>query len=151
MITVSLALCLPVWAVGSPSSDVPAARAGHDKRQKANVHFRQGETYTRQGRHDAASQAYEKAIALDSEYAEAYSNLGFSYRKQGRLDQAIDAYKRAIDLKPDLTQAHEYLGETYAEMKEFALAEQQLQILRSLNSEVAAELDEFIRKMRQSH
>jgi Flp pilus assembly protein TadD len=55
---------------------------------------------------------------------------------------------KAISLDPNLAEAHEYLGEAYAEMGRFDLAEEELQILRDLGSDEAAELAEFIDKKR---
>jgi tetratricopeptide (TPR) repeat protein len=149
LLSALLSMDTSALAAGSSSVDVPKAQPGSDQREKANVHFQKGEAYEDQQRFKEAAQEYEKAIDIDSGYAEAYSNLGFSYRKQGRYDDAIRAYKRAIALKPDLAEAHEYLGEAYAETKQFPLAEKHLDILKRLDSGEARELEEFIQKMKR--
>jgi tetratricopeptide (TPR) repeat protein len=123
-------------------------RNSDERREKANVYFKEGEQLQDMKKYKEASRKYKKAVDIDSDYAEAWSNLGYSYRKQGKFDWAVDAYQKAIKLKPDLAEAHEYLGEAYAEMGKFDKAEKELQILRELGSDEAGELEEFIAEMK---
>jgi Tfp pilus assembly protein PilF len=143
-----LAMTTSALAAGSPSADAPKSRPGFDKRQQANIHFRQAEAYAEKMRYKEAAREYEKAVQIDSGYAEAHSNLGYSYRKQGYYNEAVASYKRAIALDPELSEAYEYLGEAYAEMKKFDLAEEQLRALKRLDPDEAEELEAFIQKMR---
>jgi tetratricopeptide (TPR) repeat protein len=132
------------YGAGSPSQ----FRNSDERREKANTYFKEGEQLQDMKKYKEASRKYRKAVDIDSDYAEAWSNLGYSYRKQGKFDWAVDAYQKAIKLKPDLAEAHEYLGEAYAEMGKFDKAEKELQILRELGSSEAGELEEFITKMK---
>lgn len=129
-------------AGSSPSNNVSAAEI----RKKANIHFERALSFQKSGQYFEASEAYKKAVKVDSKYAQAWSNLGYSYRKQGYYKKAIKAYKKAIKLNPSLAEAHEYLGEAYAELGKFDLAEKELQILKSLGSDEADELEAFIKK-----
>ena len=45
--------------------------------------------------------AYDRAIGLKPDYAEALNNKGFSLANLGRFQEAVSAYDRAIGLKPD--------------------------------------------------
>lgn len=57
------------------------------------------------GRSGEAVARYERAIALQPDYAPAYNNLGVTLRAQGRVDEAITAYERGLALTagyPDL-------------------------------------------------
>ena len=43
-----------------------------------------------------AQAAFQKAVALDAPYADAYHNLGSTYAEQGKWEEAITAYKKAL-------------------------------------------------------
>ena len=129
------------YGAGAPKVSTPSPE---ERRQKANIHFDEGEAFRKQGKYKEASRAFEKAVRADKTYAEAYSNLGYTLRKQNIYGKAVKAYRKAIKLNPKLAQAHEYLGEAYAEMGEFEKAETQLSTLRQLGSAEADRLEKFI-------
>ncbi|HAG72949.1 MAG TPA: hypothetical protein DCL66_12170, partial [Gammaproteobacteria bacterium] len=60
-------------------------------------------------------EAYNKALDLKPDYAEAYSNMGISLNEQGKLDGAIEAYNKAISIKPDYAEAYSNMGVTLQE------------------------------------
>ena len=53
-----------------------------------------------------ALESIQKAIALDSEDAQAHAALGDVIKSRGRIAEAIQHYKKAILLKPDYPLAH---------------------------------------------
>ena len=55
------------------------------------------------GRLDEAIAAYNRAIALRPDLAEAHNNLGIALKDEGRLDEALACFRRAVELKPDDT------------------------------------------------
>ncbi|WP_448337817.1 tetratricopeptide repeat protein, partial [Chloroflexus aurantiacus] len=57
--------------------------------------------------------AYQRAIALDPQYAYPWNGLGNVYRQQGRYDEAIAAYQRAIDIDPQFAAPWQGLGLVY--------------------------------------
>jgi tetratricopeptide (TPR) repeat protein len=72
-----------------------------------------GVVYFHRGAYDAAAQAFEKAVELDAEYAEAYNNLGLTYSELSRPEHAEQAFEQAIRLRPDLGEAFNNLGLLY--------------------------------------
>ena len=67
---------------------------------------------------DKAKEAYKKSIYFNSDYAEAYCNLGTALKDQGELEQAINSYNKAISLKPDYAEAYSNMGVTFYKLKE---------------------------------
>src|ERR1700729_3843017 len=65
------------------------------------------------GRLAEAAAAYRKILALRTDIAEVYNNLGSVLEQQGQLDEAVAHYERAADLKPQLIQAHNSLGDIF--------------------------------------
>jgi TolB-like protein/DNA-binding winged helix-turn-helix (wHTH) protein/Tfp pilus assembly protein PilF len=75
-----------------------------------------------------ARQMYEKALALDSQYAEVYACLGWTYfldwfwrwgPDPQNLERAFDLIQRAIALDDTLPNAHTMLGPVYLQKKQF--------------------------------
>ena len=58
-----------------------------------------------QGKYADALQAYEKAIDLDSNMAEAWNGKDAALNSLGRYDEALQACNKAIELKPDFAEA----------------------------------------------
>jgi tetratricopeptide (TPR) repeat protein len=74
-----------------------------------------GNLYKKKREWEAAAACYQKAIALDSQYALAYLNLAKIFVREGKSEQAADYLYRALSLKPELAPAknHFYLGNTF--------------------------------------
>ncbi len=68
------------------------------------------------GSKSEAVHAYQTAIALSPQDAEAHSNLGVTLQELGRLDEAEVSHNQAIALKPDDAEAHYNLGITLHEL-----------------------------------
>jgi Flp pilus assembly protein TadD len=62
------------------------------------------------GRRDEAVAAFEAALSIDPDYAQAHNNLGALLHLLGRLDRAEEHYRRAIALRADNVEAHGNLG-----------------------------------------
>jgi len=69
-----------------------------------------------QGKLQEAVQAYDKAIQLNPDYAEAYCNRGNTLKDLGRLDEALQNYDKVIQLKPDFAEAYCNLGAVLKEL-----------------------------------
>ena len=59
-----------------------------------------------QGKPQEAIQAFNKAIQLKSDYAEAYYNRGNALKDLGQLKQAIENYDESIRVKPNFAEAY---------------------------------------------
>ena len=60
-----------------------------------------------------AIDAFERAIHIKPDDAEAYYALAVTYDSIGRSEEAIAAYKEAIRIEPDFLPAHFLLGNSY--------------------------------------
>ena len=47
-----------------------------------------------QGKLDEAIEAYNKALAIKPDNADAYNNMGNALQEQGKLEEAIEAYNK---------------------------------------------------------
>ncbi len=84
-------------------------------------------------RYDEAQVHYERAIALRSDYAPAYSNLGTAFRAERRLDEAVASYERALQLQPDYPDAHYNLANVLLDQGQSDAAIEHFQVaLRSV-------------------
>lgn len=64
---------------------------------------------------DEESEAtYKKAIAMDSEKAEAYASLGALYLGQGKIEAAVENLKIAVQNEPKIAVIHANLAVAYA-------------------------------------
>ena len=52
---------------------------------------------------DEAITAYNRAIEIKPDYAEAYYNSSFAYLKKGLIEDAINMLKRELSLTPTMT------------------------------------------------
>lgn len=82
----------------SNSNDSPAA------------YYQLGRYYQGQNRADKAIPAFQKALALDSQYAEAHNALGALYAAQGRYDMAIAEFQNALATSPSSSHFLNNLG-----------------------------------------
>jgi tetratricopeptide (TPR) repeat protein len=65
--------------------------------------------YYREGRYAESIAACRAALALQTNYAEAWNNMGAAYNKLGRYDAAAAACEEALRLKPDFELARNNL------------------------------------------
>ena len=70
----------------------------------------------------AAIAAYERAIKLKPNFAEAYLGLGNTYDALAEVDKAIEKYQQAIHFNPHFTNAHLKLGSIYSWAEKYSEA-----------------------------
>ncbi len=69
-----------------------------------------------------AISSYEKAIAINPKYADAYNNLGSIFSDLFEYDAAQNTLNEAIKLKPEFAYAHNNLGLVYQDLNRFTEA-----------------------------
>lgn len=65
-----------------------------------NVNYKGDELFKTE-KYEQAIKQYEKAVEIQDDYAQAYSNLGLAYFKVGEYEKAIEASQEAISLADD--------------------------------------------------
>lgn len=76
------------------------------------------------GAHEAARDAFVKALELQPEYAEAHNNLGLAYSRLGQSEQAVESFRRALSADPKMGEAYNNLGFLYHTTAQFDRAAQ---------------------------
>lgn len=68
-----------------------------------------GNKFAQAGKLDEAISAWQQAITLNPNFAEAYCQIGMIWRYQGKYKEAINQFKNALAIQPDLIPAHQHL------------------------------------------
>jgi len=85
---------------------------------------------------DIAKKYYERAIKLDSKYAEAVNNLGTVYYSKKNYGRSIRLYRRALKLSPNSASVYSNLGTAFFARKDYKKASEAYQKALSLDPEV---------------
>ncbi len=78
----------------------------------ATIAFNLANVLYRLGRKQESAERLWAAVELDSEFAEAWNNLGVVIEELGRPAEAVHAFRRAIELRPDYADARNNLADT---------------------------------------
>lgn len=113
-------------------------------RAQARVLLEQGKDFYRDDSDEKAAEAFEQAIKLDPELAEAHFRLGMAYDALGKEHEAEESYKKATEkYKKYLEQngkdaeAHYNLGQAYAGLHLYNEAVREYQQATRLKSDDA--------------
>ena len=68
---------------------------------------------------DKAISAFQRVIAIQPHYAEAYNNMGNVLRDQGKLEKAMAYYQKALSLKSDYPEARYNVGVILQDQNKF--------------------------------
>ena len=120
--------------------------AGESKESEA---LTPGINYYSAGDYKKAVKAFEQAIRLHPDSAEAYKWLGMNYLKLGdnevltdpaMLYKAVEAFNRALSLNPNFAEVRYNLGITYLALHDRDEATKECELLKNLDMELANSL-----------
>lgn len=77
-----------------------AREKSYSSNSDAKNAYNKGNDFLRQENYKDAIPLFEKAVAIDSEFAFAWDNLGICYRRTSEYDKAIAAYKNSLRVDP---------------------------------------------------
>ncbi|WP_242725733.1 tetratricopeptide repeat protein [Microcoleus vaginatus] len=106
----------------------------------ADAEFRLGVDLQQQADFGGAIECYERAIAINPNYAAAHSNLGVVKQQAGRLPEAIAHYRQALAIDGNLAETASNLGSALAEAGETEEAIAEYERALSLNPNCAEAL-----------
>jgi tetratricopeptide (TPR) repeat protein len=113
---------------------------------KDGEHLKKGIEHFSHKEYKSAVKAFEQALVINPQNAEAYKWLGMSYLRLGEnpvttfpelLEKAIRAFNAAIRLDLDSAEVHYNLGITYVALNRTDSAKKEYVILKNLDSELA--------------
>ena len=98
-------------------------------RSQAKVLLEKGKQLYRDDQDTEAVAAFEQAVRLDPDLAEAHFRLGLSYEAVGKTENAeseyrksVETYKTHLEANPDDAEAHYNLGQTHANLGNYSEA-----------------------------
>ena len=104
LLLLCLLFCQPAWAQVAPESA-----------EKYNA----GQALFEKRRYQQALQAFEEAVKLDGNNAQAYRGMAKTYQKLKDSDKAIANFRMATTVKPDYVEAHYELGNLFYNLKRY--------------------------------
>lgn len=123
LVTVLTVFC----SLGSVSAqESSSASAQNGSKEVLNSQARQyreaGLEYQRKGNLAGAMSLYQKAIAIDPNYAMAYNDLGIVYEAAGFAERAEESYLRAIQIDPAYASTYTNLALFYESQRDLEKA-----------------------------
>lgn len=109
----------------------------------AYAYWRLGQTYRRQGQTDLAISYYEKAIAADPYYRDAYNSLAYAYDDIDDLEKSILAINKYIDIAPGEANPYDTRGDLLARHGELDKAIESYETALRINPEYYASLEKL--------
>ena len=100
---------------------------------KVQTHYNLGLAYYHDGKIEKAITAYQTAIQLEPNFADAYGGLGVIYWRTGNLTAAIRHCQKAIKIAPENIEFHQNLTQIYWQQGMYDRAAIGYRIILALN------------------
>ena len=111
-------------SASSPAVSNTATAA--NSQDEARDYFEQGKELYRKDRDREAVKAFQKAISLNPDFAEAYYRLGLALAVSGQkkeaeeaYQKAVEAYEKLIEQNPEDADAHFNMGQAYGKLGQY--------------------------------
>jgi tetratricopeptide (TPR) repeat protein len=137
-LAVGVAGVFTIIPVGATSVSLPARSAELPvtnilvQNTAANEVFQQGINLAQQQNLTGAEAAFRRAIQIDTNFAEAYANLGSILANQNKLAESLPIFENAIRLKPNTPEFHYMLGQVLYAQNRIADAVESVKKARDL-------------------
>ena len=105
-----------------------------------------GAALMREGKLDEAEAAFQRALTLEPNFAEAHYNLGNLNLERGDVETAVSMFQKAVEADPNMREARYQLGEAYAQLEQYERAIDTFKQLISVAPPMTAE-----RELRPAH
>lgn len=124
-----------------------AVKTVEGERLEARAYVEKGRELYRNDEDTQAAEAFQQALKLDPELAEAHFRLGLAYDSLGQAQEAEAAYRKAVETykkylgiegNGDDAEAHYNLGQTYAGLHLYAEAVREYRLATRLKPDDAA-------------
>ena len=112
--------------------------------KSSETHFNLGLAYGKNGQQEKEIECYIEAIKLKPNIPEMHFNLGNVYNEVGNKYKAIEFLNNAIRLRSNYIKAHYVICKIYSEIGDSENTKKEYELIKSLDSNVAKELTEFI-------
>ncbi|KZT58030.1 ADP/ATP carrier receptor [Calocera cornea HHB12733] len=105
-------------------NDSDAAFAAFDKALEYNkddpdIYYHRGQVHFIMGNYDAASEDYEKSVALDPNFVFTHIQLAVAKYKQGNIPQSMAKFRAAMRQFPQSSEPQNYYGELLLDQQRF--------------------------------
>ena len=152
LILLICAVCLLALTVGcnrsgqqSANNSTGPATVSNDlaaNRGQARELLEKGKEFYRNDQDTEAAEAFQAALQLDPDLAEAHFRLGLSYEALGKSEEAEAEYKKAVasfkkylDQNENDSEAHYNLGQTYAGLGQYSEAIREYRVATRLKDD----------------
>ncbi|HUA65828.1 MAG TPA: tetratricopeptide repeat protein [Alphaproteobacteria bacterium] len=103
----------------------------------ASTNYFAGNVLVNRSMPDEAIERFDRALAIEPQFAGAYEGLGNAFVQKGRNADAIVEYEKALEIKPDLVEPRYNLGHCYYVMGRIQDAIAQDQMVLKMDAKFA--------------